>query len=238
MQPGHGEGARDSGGVMDVQSRSDFPEEPGRNAGEAGRCRSCGRSAESDAVFCPHCGTRLLTPPASDTVDPTRPFGAESQRPVSCGSCGVPLPRDAAFCAACGAPVASVRAGQTIAERPASPRTIYCWSCGAAIKPQAEICVTCGVRVQSPGFPGSRPIPPGYSHRSRLVAGLLGILLGAFGVHRFYLGSPGIGVLQIVVTIVTFGIGALWGFIEGIIIIAGGDWRDGDGKPLMKTYTI
>ena len=47
--------------------------------------------------------------------------------------------------------------------------------------------------------------------KSKLVAGLLGIFLGGFRIHRFYLGFTTIGVVQIIVTIVTCGIGALWG---------------------------
>lgn len=69
--------------------------------------------------------------------------------------------------------------------------------------------------------------------KSKLVAGLLGIFLGWCGVHRFYLGYTTIGVFQIVVTLCTFGYGSLWGFIEGILIIAGrGIITDASGRPL------
>ena len=70
--------------------------------------------------------------------------------------------------------------------------------------------------------------------KSRLVAGLLGIFLGGFGVHRFYLGWTGIGIAQIVVTILTCGLGALWGLVEGIMIIAGAQsfQTDAQGRPL------
>lgn len=78
--------------------------------------------------------------------------------------------------------------------------------------------------------------PPGYvdpEAKSRLTAGLLGIFLGAFGVHRFYLGYTSIGVLQILVTIATCGIGGLWGIIEGVLILSGtGIKTDADGRPL------
>jgi hypothetical protein len=72
--------------------------------------------------------------------------------------------------------------------------------------------------------------------RSRLVAGLLGILLGSLGIHRFYLGYVGIGIAQIIVTFVTFGLGALWGFIEGILILVGAESfrRDAKGVPLKE----
>ncbi|OCA93997.1 hypothetical protein ACU21_07510 [Actinobaculum suis] len=62
---------------------------------------------------------------------------------------------------------------------------------------------------------------PYYQQKSRLIAGLLGIFLGGLGVHRFYLGYTAVGVAQIVVSVFTFGLGSLWGFIEGICIIAG-----------------
>jgi TM2 domain-containing membrane protein YozV len=65
---------------------------------------------------------------------------------------------------------------------------------------------------------------------------LLGILLGGLGIHRFYLGYVGIGIVQIVVTIVTFGFGAIWGFVEGIMILVGAEMfrRDAKGIPLKE----
>lgn len=109
---------------------------------------------------------------------------------------------------------------------------MYCSSCGSIIKRQAEFCMNCGVRVSPQESAEGTGVVK--SDKSRLAAGLLGILLGWIGVHRFYLGNIGIGIIQIIVTFITFGIGGLWGFIEGIIIIAGGNWRDAQGKPLKK----
>lgn len=61
------------------------------------------------------------------------------------------------------------------------------------------------------------PAPVGAE--KKLVAGLLGILLGGFGVHKFYLGYTKEGIIQVVVTFATCGIGSLIGLIEGIIYI-------------------
>lgn len=69
--------------------------------------------------------------------------------------------------------------------------------------------------------------------KSKITAGVLGILLGGLGVHRFYLGYTGIGIAQIVVTIFTLGIGSLWGFIEGILILTGSINKDAKGQPLQ-----
>ena len=55
--------------------------------------------------------------------------------------------------------------------------------------------------------------------KSKLAAGLLGIFLGGFGVGRFYRGNTGLGVAQLVVTLVTAGAGWIWGFVEGIVVL-------------------
>ena len=53
----------------------------------------------------------------------------------------------------------------------------------------------------------------------KIVAGILGILLGGLGIHRFYLGDMVGGILRIVITVVTCGFGSLLGLVEGIIYI-------------------
>ncbi len=68
--------------------------------------------------------------------------------------------------------------------------------------------------------------------KSRILAGLLGILLGAAGAHRFYLGYYGFGIAQIIVTILTAGFGVMWGFIEGVLIITGHINKDAKGRLL------
>ncbi|MFN7587925.1 MAG: TM2 domain-containing protein [Planctomycetota bacterium] len=53
----------------------------------------------------------------------------------------------------------------------------------------------------------------------RVLCGVMGILLGGFGIHRFVLGDTTGGILRIVISIVTCGVGSLIGFIEGIIYL-------------------
>jgi TM2 domain-containing membrane protein YozV/ribosomal protein L12E/L44/L45/RPP1/RPP2 len=57
----------------------------------------------------------------------------------------------------------------------------------------------------------------------KMVAGLLGILLGGWGIHKFYLGMTTAGIIQIVITFVTCGIGGIIGLIEGIIYLTKSD---------------
>ena len=41
--------------------------------------------------------------------------------------------------------------------------------------------------------------PAGYPQKSRIAAGLFGMLMGTFGVHNFYLGNTQRGLIQILV---------------------------------------
>lgn len=69
-----------------------------------------------------------------------------------------------------------------------------------------------------------------YSDRQRIVGGLLQMFL-PFGVGRFYTGHTAMAVAQLLVTLFTFGLGAIWSFIDGIVILAGNP-TDPDGRPL------
>ena len=73
----------------------------------------------------------------------------------------------------------------------------------------------------------------GMQPKQKIVAGLLGIFLGSLGIHQFYLGDTKKGVIRIVVSVVTCGIGGIWGFIEGIMILTGNINTDAQGNPLV-----
>jgi TM2 domain-containing membrane protein YozV len=72
------------------------------------------------------------------------------------------------------------------------------------------------------------------SEKSKVVAGLLQLLglLGLVGIGRIYLGYTGLGIAQLVVGLITCGIGAvIWVFIDAVLILT--DMvRDAVGRPL------
>ena len=73
--------------------------------------------------------------------------------------------------------------------------------------------------------------------KSKIAAGILGIFLGALGVHNFYLGYTGKAVGQLLISLLSCGIlswvSAIWGIIEGIMILTGSIDVDGYGNKLI-----
>lgn len=93
----------------------------------------------------------------------------------------------------------------------------FCFECGETIKMKAEICPKCGVRqYSSPGLGVAAP-----NGKNKLAAALFALLLGGFGIHKFYLGKAGQGILFLIFCW-TF-IPALIGFIEGILFLTMSD---------------
>ena len=135
-----------------------------------------------------------------------------------CKNCGEPYMTDeAVMCVKCG-----VAKGQG---------TNYCQNCGKPVAPNADVCLNCGVRVTNNAAPANA--------KSKMAAGLLGIFLGSFGVHNFYLGYNQKGVIQLLITLLgscLFFIGpivtGIWALIEAIFIFTGKINVDGKGNPL------
>jgi TM2 domain-containing membrane protein YozV len=93
-----------------------------------------------------------------------------------------------------------------------------------------------------PGYPAGHPagFAPQYdahgrplSDKSKVIAGILGITLGGFGAGRFYTGHTGMAVGQLIVTLVTCGLGAFWGLIDGIMLLVNGG-TDAQGRVLRS----
>lgn len=151
--------------------------------------------------------------------------------PVKCPTCGnrceVPYPE-----------VVAAAATQGPATRTKGPNEKYCHECGQAIRARAEICPKCGVRQPlsdydsgALGDPAARQVGG-----NKIAAGICGILVGGFGIHKFILGMTGPGLIMLLVSLLTCGVGwiVMWviGLIEGIIYLTKSD------EDFYKTYVI
>jgi hypothetical protein len=105
----------------------------------------------------------------------------------------------------------------------------FCHSCGTEINANQAVCVKCGVAVNQAPTGQVGQIGP-VSDKEWLPALLLAFFVGCFGVHRFYTGHIGIGVVQLL----TFGGCGIWALIDFIMIITG-SFTDVNGLPLKKT---
>jgi TM2 domain-containing membrane protein YozV len=70
-----------------------------------------------------------------------------------------------------------------------------------------------------PIFLEGDPMPERQEGPSRVTCGILAILLGWAAIHKFLLGQTTTGIIQIVISFCTFGLGAWIGIIEGIIYL-------------------
>lgn len=74
------------------------------------------------------------------------------------------------------------------------------------------------------GTMSTEPVTPASDGANKkVVAGVLGILFGGLGIHKFYLGYTKEGIIQLVATIVTCGFASLIGLIEGILYLTKSD---------------
>ena len=135
-----------------------------------------------------------------------------------CRNCGNQVDPHAAVCVKCG-----YQNGTGLN---------YCGNCGAETMQGAAVCIRCGIAL------GPQYVYYNNEQKSKLAAGLLGIFLGSLGIHNFYLGYTGKAVAQLLITVLTLGIGSIitgiWGLVEGILILTGSINVDGKGIPLRE----
>ena len=122
---------------------------------------------------------------------------------------------------------------------------MYCKDCGREIEEGKEYCADCEAVRNTTTATGAENVvnetttqttQASGEQKSKLVAGLLGILVGSLGIHNFYLGYTGKAIAQLLITVLSCGFLAIaseiWGLIEGIMILTGSIDKDANGNPL------
>ena len=77
---------------------------------------------------------------------------------------------------------------------------------------------------------GVDPYGKPYSEKSRIIAGILQLFLGNFGIGRFYVGNNGVAIAQLF----TCGGLGIWSLIDGIIYLVSDTRTDPQGRPLRS----
>ena len=123
----------------------------------------------------------------------------------------------------------------------------FCTNCGSQLENGQDKCQYCGKPVnesaanqttqQQTVQNNNQTVNVQTQPKSKIAAGLLGIFLGCFGVHNFYLGYTGKAVAQLLITLLSCFVfsfvSALWGLIEGILILTGSIATDANGNQLV-----
>lgn len=107
----------------------------------------------------------------------------------------------------------------------------YCSNCGKKVNENQDVCLNCGINLKK-----DKKID-NVNGKSKITAGILGIFLGCFGVHNFYLGYNGKAIAQLLITLLSLfllsWVSAIWGLIEGILILTGNIKKDASGNDLI-----
>ena len=102
----------------------------------------------------------------------------------------------------------------------------YCANCGGEMVPNAVACMKCGVAAD---FGAKEKNDPYTSDKDWLTTLLICIFAGGLGIHRFYVGKTGTGILWLL-TLGCFGIGS----IIDLIMIITGKFTDADGRTIKQ----
>lgn len=157
---------------------------------------------------------------------------------MNCPSCGALIADGSSFCSSCGASIAQQTVPAPAAGQPAQPG--YAAAPAQPVQPAQPGSVsyqqppaqpgyaTAGQPAQS-GYQPAQPVSaaPAGAQKSKVAAGILGILLGSLGIHKFYLGYSKEGLIMILVSVLgsifTLGIAAgvmgIIGLVEGIVYL-------------------
>ena len=117
--------------------------------------------------------------------------------------------------------------------------SVLCPQCGAPAQEGATKCEYCGAAIAQSTQPvqQAQPVQPqqtvyvqqtatnperaNWPIKNKIVAAILALILGGLGIHKFYLGQTGKGILYLVFCW-TY-VPAILAFIEGIIILCSND---------------
>lgn len=122
---------------------------------------------------------------------------------------------------------------------------MYCTNCGVYLDDNAIFCTNCGHKVGRQAKHSENifdNIGNSYSQlmakpKSKLIAGILAIVLGSAGIHDFYLGYTSKGIAHLLMYVFFLGWASqLWALVEALYIFTGRTSTDANGVPLTDGF--
>ena len=205
-------------------------------------CARCGKPVGENDSFCSYCAAPIQSVQPQAVAEPQQeeikvPENSAEIPPQytmpKVQSQAQPQPQPQAY--AYVPPQASAQPQPPVQPAPAPQTGAVCPVCGGTVYPQAVVCVHCGAPVSQ-----RQIFMQQAGQKSRMAAGLFGIFLGCFGVHNFYLGYTGKAIAQLLLTVLLWCLvfpavaSAIWGLVEGIMILTGSMNTDAKGIPLAE----
>lgn len=119
----------------------------------------------------------------------------------------------------------------------------YCTKCGAVNDDTAQFCSNCQTPLSpvNSGYQPMQSVNPGamtdwkaMGGDKKILAGILAIVVGALGVHKFVLGYTTEGVIMLLISVLSCGmlavIPSIIGIVEGIMYLTKSD------EEFVRTY--
>jgi TM2 domain-containing membrane protein YozV/DNA-directed RNA polymerase subunit RPC12/RpoP len=198
------------------------------------KCSKCGKDYSEELSKCPNCEEQMQIKERSNVLLNT----------MFCPHCGVEIPFGADFCTKCARPTKTGKAFCKHCGTQLNEEQMFCLKCGKTVEINVNTHKNENLssQIQTPlgnqqggviinnnlgaynnlgGFHGK------VNNRSKIAAGILAILLGGVGVHKFYLGKTGMGILYLIFCWTLIPTIIAW--IEGIIYLCMSD-EDFDRK--------
>ena len=122
---------------------------------------------------------------------------------------------------------------------------MYCTNCGVYLSENVAFCTNCGHKVEQNTQQNENimdQLNTSYQNmkvrpKSKLIAGLLAVLLGSIGAHDFYLGYTKKGIAHLLMYVFFLGwFSQVWALVEALYIFTGKISTDADGKPLTDGF--